>query len=650
MRFLCWLVLTLPAAAQPVLLVQGAGGDPYLCHVRASLARRALTRAGLTYDVVTDLHLAEVEPGDRRLVMLPYNPNLPPAAVAWLVSFVNAGGKLLVAPPIPNDLAQLMGLRGAEGIQAVGDGLYNNVEFDQEFLPALPESWRQLDWARQTYTPALGTLVGARWRSPQPELDGLPALLLNGHGALLGAVLEGDQRNVEARLLLALATHYVRELWPVTVTRVLDDVGRIGSARGLDDVRRAAQAATRDDRRQWALKACDGAAERLAKARELLAAATAPPAPGSALSPPVERYLPAAELGFTAQAAAEQAWYLAQPGKADEFRGVWLQDASGIPQWDWLHTILALQEGRFNALFINVANGGYADYPSDVLPYVRGRSDDPLRDVIATCHSLGIECHAWLMTNYLRPKTPPEYRAQLEREGRLQVDQRGKTLGWLRPSDPRNRQTVAAVAAELARRYDLDGIQLDYLRYSPSGDYGDEERALFERASGRQLGAWPDDVAFGQPLRTTWTDWRRAQVDAELKTIVDAVRPINPDLKLSAAVYPIWADARLNVGQDPSTWARAGWVDFLCPMNYQTVDEVFYKYLTTQQRALGNAVPLYPGLAAWRHESPADTIAQVLALRERGLPGFVLFHLDRRLAREWLPALRLGLTAPLGPG
>ncbi len=70
------------------------------------------------------------------------------------------------------------------------------------------------------------------------------------------------------------------------------------------------------------------------------------------------------------------------------------------------------------------------------------------------------------------------------------------------------------------------------------------------------------------------------------------------------------------------------------------------------KQCLGEAVPLYPGIAAWRQESPSDTIAQIRRLRAEGTTGFLMFHLDRRLLREWLPALSTGLTArpaPLGP-
>ncbi|MCZ7597023.1 MAG: family 10 glycosylhydrolase [Gammaproteobacteria bacterium] len=351
-------------------------------------------------------------------------------------------------------------------------------------------------------------------------------------------------------------------------------------------------------------------------------------------------------MGFQAGQHAEQAYYLAQESRPDEFVGVWMQQFGDLREWSWERIANALADHRVDALFINAVNGGYANYPSQILPHITAEGDDVIRDALAACRKVGIECHVWMMVNYVRPLTPDKFRRELLDEGRFEQSLSGGTLPFLRPSLPENVAQVTAVAREIASRYDIDGLHLDYIRYSPDGDYSDHERELFEAHLRQPLEDWPRDVQLGGRQRLAWCAWRRDNVDRQVESIVDAAREARPRIKLSAAVYPIWTDAYYKVGQAPAEWARRGWVDFLCPMNYQTNDTTFYRYLKVQQRDAGNAVPLYPGIAAWRQESPADTISQIRRLRAENAAGYVMFHLDRRMLREWLPALSRGHHRP----
>jgi len=475
-------------------------------------------------------------------------------------------------------------------------------------------------------------------------------------GAFVAAVLEGDDRLAEAQLMLALATTYFPNLWHRAVPRLLADVGQLGDVPSLARLRQVVnEAPLPSDRKRAAIAQVDRAVLTMQDARRRYDAAMREGS-GKQKTPvtstPAERYVPIAELGFRAGQAAEQAYYLAQEGRADEFVGVWMQQFGDLRDWGWERIARALAEHRVDALFINAVNGGYANYPSRILPQITTEGDDVIGDALAACRAVGIECHVWMMVNYVRPLTPASFRQQLQEDGRLEQSLAGATLPFLRPSVPENVAQVTAVAREIAGRYAIDGLHLDYIRYSPEGDYSAAEREAFEADQRQAIEDWPRDVQLGGRQRLPWVAWRRGHVDHQVQSIVEAAREARPAIKISAAVYPIWTDAYYQVGQAPADWARRGWVDFLCPMNYQTNDTTFYRYLKVQQRQAGDAVPLYPGIAAWRQESPADTISQIRRLRAENAGGYVMFHLDRRLLREWLPALSQGLTTPdqfLGP-
>ncbi len=643
----CWAAV---AAAQPVLVVEEAGiNGNYEARIRVDSIRRALRRAGLEHDLTTADRLATRALGHHKLVVLAAHQATQPGQEEWLRRFIDQGGKLLVCAPTCTPLASLVGGAEVSRPTLTSDQQLRELVCDQTALASLPPMWRQLDWAWQVVTPQPAAQVLGRWRSDDSKLDQAPAVVMNDSGALIGAALNGDDRPGEARLLLALATRLVPTLWHQVLPRLIDESGEVGDINKLQDLfKLCARAPLPPTRRLAALRAAQRAVDKVNQARRLYTVAAreatqiADPPPTTT---PLDRYLPVASLIWEARTEVEQAYYLAQPGRRGEFRGVWLQQLAHLKAYGWPKILAALKEHHIDALFVNVVNGGYANYPSRVVPQLPGDSPDALAEVLAQCRQAGIQCHVWMMCTYVRPYTPREQTAKLRAEGRLQQDASGQTLPWLRPGDERNRQQMVDLAREIAERYDIDGLHLDYIRYAPAGDYSPAEREAFESTSlGRPLANWPADVGVGQSARTQWARYRANNVNRIVEEISTAVRQVRPRVKLSAAVYPIWVDAKYLVGQDPETWAKQGWVDFLCPMNYQTDDTTFYRFLTVQQRAAGTAVPLYPGIAAWRHETPADTISQIRRLRQLGMPGYVMFHLDRRLLNEWLPALSAGVT------
>lgn len=632
----------LPGLASPVVLISNPDDA-----ARTSWVHRAMARAGLDHDTVAPTDLGTQAADGCRLAILAPTPEPQPAAVTWLTALVARGGKVIAFAPLP---AELMGPLGISQVglptTAEGDSL-GPAELPRGRVTALPSLWRQRSWQYQPVTVANDLKVLGWWHGPaaQPRL---PAVVLSTTGAFIAAGPTGDDRPAEAQMLLALATTCFADLWHTCLPGILDQADNVGDVTSLARLsQRLTEAPLPAGQLAEARTALVGAETKLRWARasyeEGRRLSTLPTTTLSA----TQRYLPAAQAAWEAQALAERAYCLSQPPEPAEFRGAWIQDAGGIKGWGWQKTIAALAQNGVTNVFVNVANGGYANYPSLVLPQVRAEGDDPLAEALRWCRQYGVRCHAWLMTGYMRPLTPPAWRDQLEREGRLQGEPGGKVLGWLSPADEGNRRMMAAVARELASHYALDGIQLDYMRFAgPEAGVSNAERRAFETTTGRQMERWPQEVIERGPMRAVWEEWRADQVDQLTHAMSDAARAARPGLQVSAAVWPIWVDAFHQVAQQPAKWAEAGWVDFLCPMNYHTIDDTFLRYFGLQQKAVGDKIPLYPGIAAWRHESPADTAAQIRVIRENGGQGWVLFHLGRKLAEEWLPLLRLGVSAP----
>ena len=100
----------------------------------------------------------------------------------------------------------------------------------------------------------------------------------------------------------------------------------------------------------------------------------------------------------------------------------------------------------------------------------------------------------------------------MRRGGRLQANSRGIEEPWLCPSHPENQKLEIDSMVELARRYDVDGLHFDYIRY-PDSDHcfcaGCQKR--FQQATGLAISHWPTDVLVEGSRRQPWLEWRRGR-------------------------------------------------------------------------------------------------------------------------------------------
>lgn len=340
------------------------------------------------------------------------------------------------------------------------------------------------------------------------------------------------------------------------------------------------------------------------------------------------------------------AFFRSQPSKAAEFRGAWIHSGYGIQGWDWDQTVGVLKSNGFNAIFPNLVWAGLAHYPSHLLPVspkVKEQGDQ-IAACLAACRKYGIELHVWKVNYYLL-HAPREFVAELRAAGRTQKNRKGEDVNWLCPSHPENLALERDSMLEVAHNYEVDGIHLDYIRY-PDREAcfcaGCRER--FEQNTDVKIANWPDDVLTGEHA-ASFADWRREQITGLVRAVSQEARTLKPKLKVSAAVWGGWASARQSIGQDAQAWIDGGYLDFLCPMNYESKDEDFVGWTRKQVAATKRKTPLYIGIGAHKLSGPEQLARQIQLSRELGGDGFVIFQLNEKLATQFLPPLRLGTTA-----
>lgn len=323
------------------------------------------------------------------------------------------------------------------------------------------------------------------------------------------------------------------------------------------------------------------------------------PAPAPALA--AQAFLPAAPAAHVTAPARDTT--APEPLHA-EARALW------VNRWDYgdAESIAQVMEiasrAHFNMVYFQVRGPGDARYRSRLdpcSPRLCGRLGgvpawDPLEVAVREAHARGLQLHAWINAlsgwestkasdcGGLVPSVPgqpnhelidhPDW-AMYTRSGPQRCPN-GPDVEYiyLSPGNPGVRTHLARVAADVVRRYQVDGVHLDRIRY-PGNDYG------WDRASLEAFGHDPATDPAG------WARFRRGLVSRLVREVHDSIHAVRP-VPLSAAVWPIYDRERFGwpsssgvaqFFQDTWGWAGEGSLDVAVPMTYFYVADRPCSYL-----------------------------------------------------------------------
>ena len=218
---------------------------------------------------------------------------------------------------------------------------------------------------------------------------------------------------------------------------------------------------------------------------------------------------------------------------------------------------------------------------------------DPLQTLIDKAHASGIEVHAWVIATAIwRGSTPPPqpdhvFNTHGPSAGaaswltkRSDGVQQLSTDWMLDPGNPDAQQWIVDNALSIVRNYNVDGINLDRIRYPdgnlgtnlPSWGYNAVAVARFNAMTGRT----------GTPANNdpVWTQWRRDQVTAIVRKIYVESYAIRPSVRVSADTITYGYGPQHGGGftgtrtyaevlQDWDGWMREGILDTNILMNYK---------------------------------------------------------------------------------
>lgn len=336
------------------------------------------------------------------------------------------------------------------------------------------------------------------------------------------------------------------------------------------------------------------------------------------------------------------------PSRSVEIRGVWM-DRKSIPKTEKgiRELIRSYAKAGINIVYPEVIFNGYSAYPSSYLTQMDlWDGIDMLGILIDEAHKCGIEVHPWVwvfrvgnindMGGIL--KRHPDW-AAVNKEGKILSERGGY---WLCPSHPAVRRLLMRAITELAVKYPVDGIQLDYIRFEYQEPvptcYCDRCRRKFMEEHGID----PMKIEDFTNQAVIWHMWRENLVNTFVRDVSCELRKTRQNLKVSAAVFPDAKGARLSVLQDWLHWAVNGWVDFLAPMSYTRGAVDFQRTVSKAVESVGFFSFLAPGIGLFfLDRNPEKMIEQISISRDSGVAGVSLFA-SAYLDEKHLKALAVG--------
>ena len=597
-----------------------APGERAYAKALAGHVRRWYGECGVETDLVADTAFRGGD-GHRVAVLVDcYTPT--PALLTQIRRGMDAGTRFVVCYSGSDALARLFGLR-AVGYRA--DGPRRAMDFLPNRPKGAPARIVQTSANRFEVKPAKSGAAAplAWWIDDAGRRAGVAWWRTPAGHCWMTHILTGDgDEDGKRRLLLAIAAEQIPGVWTAAANRVLDD-----AAKELPALRT----------RVRALPA--GSPRRIAAQRALALVEAQQESARDALRRGGEAAYQAARDLRALMARAYAQTFIAPAG---ETVGVWDHFALGLWPGDWDRTARELAAAGVTDVYVNVAGAAFALYPSRTLP--RKGTDDLLSEALAACHRHGLRLHAWILCFSCERAASPEAVADFRRRGWTLQDAAGKDLGWLDPTHPAVRARLLAAVKEIATRYDVDGIHLDFIRFPGlPQSLGPRTKTRFEAACGKAPN-WPDCVSRpGGARRADFLRWRAGQIEAAVRDVRAWLRAEKPGVALSAAVYGKYPACVDSVGQDWLGWLRRGLLDAALPMNYTEDAAKLREWLTTQtaDRALARRVVSGVGVTAAESTlTPFETLRQIDAAAKAGCRGFALFDLDETLRTEILPLLK----------
>ena len=313
--------------------------------------------------------------------------------------------------------------------------------------------------------------------------------------------------------------------------------------------------------------------------------------------------------------------------KSVETRSVWYEPtertATAIK-----NTVAAMKEAGINELVlcVNSSQGSLVPVDSNKIPFKKDsivQSLDVLQSYINECRAKDISIVLWVPVfsgSYVNSKD--------DWKDVTNTGIKGKE-NFLSPANSEYRKAFMDYIEFIIDKYDIDGLQLDYIRYSQFYDgvdsgYDEATIKLFQEKTGNDASVVKEigKQLTNHPKWKTWWNFKVELVNSWVKEIYGIVKSHSPEIYVSAAVAA--SNGVSGYCQDPAAWVKGGYIDGIYVMSYaEEINETTTKPHTTVR---GDKSYLVMGCGAYLSISNLSLITQTDNSSVLGADGTAYFE------------------------
>lgn len=314
---------------------------------------------------------------------------------------------------------------------------------------------------------------------------------------------------------------------------------------------------------------------------------------------------------------------------AQELRGTWIARDQLITKEALAQAIDSIAAANFNVVYINAWSRGYPLWKSEVFYQHTGMYIDPLfegRDIlteaIAEAHKNGIHVEAWFEYGFVGGYE--QYYPGNSGKGKIfdshpdwvakKIDGTEKdnsNFYWMVQTRKDVQDFLISMVMEIVRNYDVDGLELDRIRYS-SLQYGyDSYTDSLYRA---EHNGTPPPQDYSNP---SWIRWRADKLNEFQARVYDSVKAVRPKFNLSNApsLYSSTQYTSYNsFCQDWAWWVNNNKIDNVQVQSYVESPAAFANILDFMQTLINDKTKAYPSFAVKPGGNPVslETVYQFI--------------------------------------
>lgn len=267
-------------------------------------------------------------------------------------------------------------------------------------------------------------------------------------------------------------------------------------------------------------------------------------------------------VGFvtTALASPLELRNSSSPGKTSEQRYLFDEDFNWITPERREKFLSDAKAAGFNSIVPVIWRGKGVSWPSSLAPKdtawnITGKtSTDPLKELIFHAHELGIKVYPWFTVAHRLHEFFPEFHAEGTPDQAFNVHEEGFRL------------FIVTLMMEVVDKYDIDGINLDYVR----------SKGICKTLSCRKQYSGRTKRDLLQDAENMWRSkdsgdsiarWNAEAVTRIIEEFSRQARARRPELVISVDTHPVGKGPYLE-GSDSITWANRGLINTIFDMQY----------------------------------------------------------------------------------